>query len=261
MQDRAVRTQQRVLRAAAELLSSQGRAGISTRAVSAAAGVQPPTLYRLFGDKDGLLDALAAYGFQQYLKEKQALEQTDDPVADLRRSWDLHVEFGLSRPGFYVLMYGEGRYRGGMPGGLETIAILRRTLGRVAAAGRLRMSVERATQLVHALGLGVVLSLIATPPAERDASLPVTAREQALRMITTAGTDGEPGADQDPGTGADQDPGASRDPGTEVACRAAALREALSRGGSTPMTPSEGALLADWLDRLADAGPAGRPAP
>lgn len=164
MQERAVRTRQRVLRAAAELLSSQGRAGISTRAVSAAAGVQPPTLYRLFGDKDGLLDALAAYGFQQYLREKQALEETDDPVADLRRSWDLHVGFGLSQPGFYVLMYGEGRYRGGIPGGLETIAILRRTLTRVAAAGRLRMSVERATQLVHAMGLGVVLSLIATPP-------------------------------------------------------------------------------------------------
>ncbi|MEU1501046.1 TetR/AcrR family transcriptional regulator [Streptomyces sp. NPDC005732] len=244
MQERAVRTQQRVLRAAAELLSSQGRAGISTRAVSAAAGVQPPTLYRLFGDKDGLLDALAAYGFQQYLREKQALEPTDDPIADLRRSWDLHVEFGLSRPGFYVLMYGEGRYRGGIPGGLETIAILRRTLARVAEAGRLRMSVERATQLVHAMGLGVVLSLIATPPCERDGSLPATAREQALRMITTLGTAEERTTGQDRTE--------------DVACRAVALREALSRSGTAAMTPSEGALLADWLDRLADGSPTAR---
>ncbi|WP_329528913.1 TetR/AcrR family transcriptional regulator [Streptomyces sp. NBC_01462] len=241
MQERAVRTRQRVLRAAAELLGSQGRAGISTRAVSAAAGVQPPTLYRLFGDKDGLLDALAAYGFQQYLREKQALDQTDDPVADLRRSWDLHVEFGLSRPGFYVLMYGEGRYRGGIPEGLETIAILRRILARVAAAGRLRMSVERATQLVHAMGLGVVLSLIATPPSERDQNLPTAAREHALRMITTAGTVEEQNAD--------------------VARRAAALREALCQGDITPMTSSERALLADWLDRLADGSPAARSTP
>ncbi|MER6535487.1 TetR/AcrR family transcriptional regulator [Streptomyces sp900105755] len=246
MQERAARTRERVLRAAAELLSSQGRAGVSTRAVSAAAGVQPPTLYRLFGDKDGLLDALAAYGFEQYLREKQALEQTDDPVADLRRSWDLHVEFGLSRPGFYVLMYGEGRHRGGMPGGLETVAILRHTLARVAAAGRLRMSVERATQLVHAMGLGVVLSLIATPPSERDETLPATAREHALRMITTTGTAGERSTGEDSCA--------------DVACRAAALREALSRHGTTPLTPSEGALLADWLDRLADANSAARSA-
>ncbi|MGW0208351.1 hypothetical protein ACWDZ8_21950 [Streptomyces sp. NPDC003233] len=43
------------------------------------------------------LDAVAAYGFQQYLTEKQTLEGTGDPIDDLRRSWDLHVGFGLSR--------------------------------------------------------------------------------------------------------------------------------------------------------------------
>ncbi|MGW0087228.1 TetR/AcrR family transcriptional regulator [Streptomyces sp. NPDC003393] len=236
MQKRAC-TRERVLCAAAELLSREGRAGVSTRAVSAAAGVQPPTLYRLFGDKDGLLDALAAYGFRQYLREKQNLKESDDPLADLRRSWDLHVEFGLSRPGFYILMYGEGRYRGGIPEGLETIEILRRNIARVAAAGRLRTSVERATQLVHANGLGVVLSLIATPPGERDPELPAVAREHVLRTITTTGT----GAQEE---------------GIDVACRAAALREALRDSDTTVMTRSERALLADWLDRLAETGPA-----
>ncbi|MER6980302.1 TetR/AcrR family transcriptional regulator [Streptomyces carpinensis] len=242
MWERTANTRERVLSAAADLLSREGRAAISTRAVSAAAGVQPPTLYRLFGDKDGLLDALAAYGFQQYLREKQNLEETDDPIADLRRSWDLHVEFGLSRPGFYVLMYGEGRYRGGIPAGLETIAILRRNIARVATAGRLRMSVESATQLVHANGLGVVLSLIATPPSERNPELSTLAREHVLRAITTVGS-GDQGE------------------GTDVACRAAALREALRHGGTTVMTRSERALLADWLDRLADTGPAARETP
>ncbi len=240
--ERAERTREQVLCAAADLLSREGRGAISTRAVSAAAGVQPPTLYRLFGDKEGLLDALAAYGFREYLREKQSLEETDDPVADLRRSWDLHVEFGLSRPGFYVLMYGEGRYRGGIPGGLETIAILRRNIARVADAGRLRMSVERATQLMHAGGLGVVLSLIATPPGERNLELPAVAREHVLRTITTGGA-------------GDQEEGA------DVARRAAALREALRDSDTTVMTRSERALLADWLDRLADTGPAARDTP
>ncbi|MFD1270990.1 hypothetical protein ACFQ51_00665 [Streptomyces kaempferi] len=103
------------------------------------------------------------------------------------------------------------------------------------------MSVERATQLVHAMGLGVVLSLIATPPSERDQNLPTAAREHALRMITTAGTVEEQNAD--------------------VARRAAALREALCQGDITPMTSSERALLADWLDRLADGSPAARSTP
>ncbi|MFF0461725.1 TetR/AcrR family transcriptional regulator [Streptomyces mexicanus] len=230
----AVRTRERILSAAANLLDREGRAAVSTRAVCAAAGVQPPTLYRLFGDKDGLLDALADYGFERYLVEKQALGQTDDPVADLRRCWDLHVDFGLSRPASYILMYGEGRYRGGTAAGLETIGILRRTVARVAAAGRLRMSVERATRLMHANGLGVVLSLISTPPPERDAGLSAAAFEHVLRTITTDG-DGRPPAP------------------VSVASRAAALREALRESGTTALTRSEAALLADWLDRLADA--------
>ncbi|GHF79643.1 TetR/AcrR family transcriptional regulator [Streptomyces thermodiastaticus] len=235
---RAVHTRERILGAAAELLNREGRSALSTRAVSAAAGVQPPTLYRLFGDKAGLLDALAAYGFEQYLAGKQALEETDDPVADLRRSWDLHVGFGLSRPACYVLMYGEGRRRGFTEAGAETMGLLRRNVARIAAAGRLRMSVDRATWLLHANGVGAVLSLIAMPPLERDPELATAAFEHVLRTITV---DGDSAAGAPSG----------------VADRAAALREALHTSGTTVLTRSESALLADWLDRLADTDDAG----
>src|ERR1051325_6719234 len=99
----------RILQAAADLLQEQGPAAISTRAVATAAGVQTPTLYRLFGDKDGLLDALASYVFESYLAEKRALEPSADAIADIRRGWDIHVEFGLRNPAFYALMYGNLR--------------------------------------------------------------------------------------------------------------------------------------------------------
>src|SRR4051794_13063467 len=98
-------TRDRILRAAAALLEREGRDAVSTRAVGTAAGVQAPTLYRLFGDKAGLLQAVAAYGFESYLVQKHGLDESDDPVADLRRGWDMHVQFGLSRPAFYMLMY------------------------------------------------------------------------------------------------------------------------------------------------------------
>jgi AcrR family transcriptional regulator len=78
-------TRERVLRAAADLLAEGGRDAVSTRAVSAAAGVQAPTLYRLFGDKEGLLQAVAAHGFAEYLSDKHALAETDDPIDDSRR--------------------------------------------------------------------------------------------------------------------------------------------------------------------------------
>lgn len=226
----AVDTRERILEAAAALLAAEGRDGLSTRAVSAAAGVQPPALYRLFGDKDGLLDAVAAYGFDEYLTSKKALGTTGDAVEDLRRGWDLHIEFGLSRPEFYVLMYGDARPGRTSPAAREAEAMLRSIVERVAAAGRLRVSVERAARLVHATGMGVVLSLIATREEDRDPELSETARETVLTRILT---------------------GSEEPPVSKLPERAIALRAGLD--GATALTEAERVLLREWLDRIANA--------
>jgi AcrR family transcriptional regulator len=226
----ATDTRDRILEAAAALLVAEGRDGLSTRAVSAAAGVQPPALYRLFGDKDGLLDAVAAYGFDEYLTSKRELGSTGDAVEDLRRGWDLHVEFGLSRPEFYVLMYGDARPGRTSPAAREAEAMLRSIIERVAEAGRLRVSVERAARLVHATGMGVVLNLIATPEKERDAELSTTARETVLSRILT---------------------GPEEPAGSNLPERAIALRAGLD--GAAVLSEAERVLLAEWLDRIADA--------
>src|SRR5258708_39948528 len=102
----AASTRDRIIEVAAALLTGGGREAVSTRAVSAAAGVQAPTIYRLFGDKQGLLDAVATHGFTTYLRDKADLKPTADPVADLRSGFDLHVSFGLANPALYSLMYG-----------------------------------------------------------------------------------------------------------------------------------------------------------
>ncbi len=229
----SVSTRERVLRAAADLLADGGRDALSTRAVSTAAGIQAPTLYRLFGDKDGLLDAVAAHGFAEYLGRKEQLTETDDMVADLRSGWDLHVEFGLSRPAFYVLMFGEaGRVTEASRRAAER---LNHMVTRVADAGRLRMSVARAAALTHATCVGVTMALIAAD--EPDLEISAIARESVLRTITTDITTDEP---------------EPIDSGT-VASRAMALRTALPPADRTPLSPAEHSLLTEWLDRLADA--------
>src|ERR1044072_7590634 len=96
---------ERIVAAAARLLAEGGSDAVSTRAVSTAAGVQPPTIYRLFGDKQGLLDAGVAHGCAAYRADKTATDPTDDPVEDLRAGWDLHVGLGLANPALYGLMY------------------------------------------------------------------------------------------------------------------------------------------------------------
>ena len=113
-------TRDRIVAAAAALLAAGGREGVSTRAVSAAAGVQAPAIYRLFGDKQGLLDAVAAHGFTSYLDDKTDLKPGDDPVGDLRAGWDLHIGFGLANPALYSLMYGEPRPGASSPAAVQT---------------------------------------------------------------------------------------------------------------------------------------------
>ena len=64
-----------ILAATARLLAEEGADAVTTRAVAQASGVQAPTIYRLFGDKDGLVDALAEHVMAGYVAdEAQAAE-------------------------------------------------------------------------------------------------------------------------------------------------------------------------------------------
>ncbi|MCA2216573.1 TetR/AcrR family transcriptional regulator [Jidongwangia harbinensis] len=225
-------TRDRIVEAAAALLTQGGREAVSTRAVCAAAQVQAPAIYRFFGDKQGLLDAVARYGLEAYLSDKKSLEQTADPVNDLRRGWDLHIGFGLAQPAFYTLIYGDPRPGADSPAAAEASAILAALVRRVAQAGRLRVNEERAVQLVHSAGRGLTLTLIGMPPDRRDPELSTIARESVLATVTTGV----------PESGADTGPVSA----------AVALRATLPE--ATVLTANERALLADWLERIATAG-------
>ncbi|MFF4559157.1 TetR/AcrR family transcriptional regulator [Streptomyces sp. NPDC001422] len=218
----------RIVAAAARLLAEGGPDAVSTRAVSAAAGVQPPTIYRLFGDKEGLLDAVAAHGFTAYVTSKSALASTGDPVEDLRRGWDLHIGLGLANPALFTLMY--GRYRPGTtsPAAAAAFEVLAGHIRRVAEAGRLAVPEERAVALVHAAGSGTTLTLIATPEERRDPELSRTAREAVLAAITTD---------------------APADAAPEPVTAAVTLRAVLPR--TDALTAPERGLMEEWLDRIA----------
>jgi AcrR family transcriptional regulator len=221
-------TRDRIVAAAADLLAGGGREAVSTRAVSAAAGVQAPAIYRLFGDKQGLLDAVATHGLTTYLESKTHLEPSEDPVEDLRTGWDLHIGFGLANPALYALMYGDPRPGASpAPAALAAAEVLAGHIRRIAEAGRLRVSEERAAQLVHAAGCGTTLTLIARPENRRDPALSEMAREAVIAAITT-------------------DAPAPAPPGPVSA--AVALRAVLPR--TSALTTRERALLQEWLDRI-----------
>ncbi|MFJ5036089.1 TetR/AcrR family transcriptional regulator [Streptomyces sp. NPDC088560] len=229
---------QKIVLAAAGLLEEEGLDAVSTRAVAARAGVPTPSIFRLFGDKDGLLEEVAEHGFSRYLEVKAELLSGDDPVQVLRDAWDLHIRFGLEHPAYYSLVYGQVRPGHVPQAGQRAATGLRHMITRVAAAGRLRMSIERATEVMHSAGVGTILTLISLPDDARDLRTADTAREMVIDTLTLP-----PGVDGS---------GHATASGT-TAARAMALLAALESAGTAALSSVEQALLREWLNRLAEA--------
>jgi AcrR family transcriptional regulator len=230
--DARTRTRRQIIEVAAGILERDGAPAVSTRSVAAAAGIRAASLYQLFDDKDGLLAALASHGFDSYLAEKHTLVRTDDPVHDMRRSWDSHVDFGLHHPALYLLMYGTDRPGRRPPAAAEASDLLLTFLDRVAAAGRLRVPPAIAARLCLAAVTGVTLSLIGLPAEDRDPQISARMRDTLIDSLTTV-------------------PPPAAEPG--LASRALALDAALTAtdGVVLPLRPTETALLRDWLRQLA----------
>ncbi len=228
----------RIVGAAVKLLATGGRNAVTTRAVSAAAGVQPPTIYRHFGDMQGLLDVAARETLALHVREQASRALTNDPVEDLRRGWDLHIAFGLAHPDAFALLYSAPSVAASVSAIHEGVAVLQGLVARIAETGRLRVDVDHATDLIHAAGTGVTITLAATPPEERDPRLSKSMREAILTAITLP-------ASADSNRGPEAASSIER-----VAVHAVALRALLTEVPSV-LSPAERQLLSDWLHRLA----------
>jgi AcrR family transcriptional regulator len=179
-----------IVGAAARLLRDEGARAVTTRAVAQAAGVQAPTIYRLFGDKDGLVDAVAEHVMADYVAAKAAADPDPDPVADLRAGWRMHVDFALLNPELYALLSAPGR-ADSSPATAAGAAVLRARVRRLAAAGLLRVDEARALAMIQAAGNGTILALLQTPVGERDPGLS-DAMFDAMASVVLTGAPASP---------------------------------------------------------------------
>ncbi|MFE6155465.1 TetR/AcrR family transcriptional regulator [Streptomyces sp. NPDC057889] len=225
----------RIVEAAVELLENGGPDAVSTRAVAAAAGMQPPAIYRLFGDKEGLLEAVAEHGYAQFLESKRAqlAPEPHGAVEDLRRGWDTVVEFGISRPELFAVM-NRATGRGADMAHRAGLEILHGRVRRLAAGGWLRVDEELAAQIIQATGRGAVTTWHSTPAERRNPALLTALREAMVSATTRA----------EPTLPAEE---------TGAAAAARALRAALPDDADV-LSDAEQHLLREWLTRLAEDG-------
>jgi AcrR family transcriptional regulator len=218
-----------LIEAAERQLAASPDGDVATRAVCEQVGVTQPVLYRLFGDKRGLLDAVADAGFERYARRKAGLAVTDDPIADLYAGWDDHMAFAVENPAVYQLMFAP-RPRAGSTVHRRILELLEATLVRCAAAGALTTTPPLAAQLILPANVGVCMSRIAQPGLFDDPELSHRARDAVFAAVLV----------QAPSP-------AGPDP---LRASARQLRSQLALSGTAQLEEVEAALLDRWLERI-----------
>lgn len=109
VQQRSAERLSRILDACAQLLDEGGYEELSTRAVAVRAGVPIGSVYRFFGNKRALVDALAERNLQRYA-ERVAGRLAGVPATDWRGAMDAVLDEYLAMkrtaPGFSLVDFG-----------------------------------------------------------------------------------------------------------------------------------------------------------
>ncbi|TDC94234.1 TetR/AcrR family transcriptional regulator [Actinomadura sp. 7K507] len=138
--DEAIRTT--LLDAASRLLAAEGPQALALRRIAAEVGCSTTVLYRMFGGKAGLTEALYIEGFQRFRRCLAAVPHDPDPRVHLRELGLAYRDNALAERNYYGLMFGEP-VPGFQPGekalltALSAYTILEDAVAACAAAGLL----------------------------------------------------------------------------------------------------------------------------
>ncbi|MEU5158156.1 TetR/AcrR family transcriptional regulator [Streptomyces sp. NPDC020875] len=180
VQRRSAERLARILDACAELLDETGYEALSTRAVAARAGVPIGSVYRFFGNKRALADALAARNLDRFARrvaERTAALPPGEWRGLLDAVLDEYLAMRRTVPGFSLVDFGHRIPADGPPAGTGH-ALADRLLPVVAAQlGRPADAALRRTVLVAVEAADAVLRLAFRVDGSGDPAIVAETRE------------------------------------------------------------------------------------
>ncbi|MEK7865343.1 MAG: TetR/AcrR family transcriptional regulator [Planctomycetota bacterium] len=193
-QDRRARQKEevrgRILDAARELFAEQGVEAVSMRKIADRIDYTATALYFHFRDKESLLRELCANDFLAFTKRFMSLSRVQDPIERLRGLGEAYVEFAVTHPHHFRLMFMTPRLPSVVPEGVhrgnpqeDVYAFLRETVREGVRQGRFRKDlrgVEVVTQTVWAAVHGVAALEIANPKDDWVDWAPLRARVRLM---------------------------------------------------------------------------------
>lgn len=95
-----------ILDAAKQLFVKEGFENVSLRRIAGKIEYSPAAIYRYFKNKREILSVLREEGFARYVeRQEKGLETYPDPMERLRAGGRAYIQFALSEPEYYNLMF------------------------------------------------------------------------------------------------------------------------------------------------------------
>jgi AcrR family transcriptional regulator len=94
-----------ILDAARKLLHAQGDVAVTIRRIAEAIEYSPTTIYLYFEDKEALLRELCRLDAASLMSQLESIAAMEDPLESLRQTGLAYVEFGVTHPHHYGLMF------------------------------------------------------------------------------------------------------------------------------------------------------------
>ncbi|MEV0147595.1 MULTISPECIES: TetR/AcrR family transcriptional regulator [unclassified Nonomuraea] len=95
----------RLLDVAVNLLVSDGPESLTMRRIASEAGCTTTVIYTMFGNREGLAEALYLEGFERFRRFLEAVPQRDNPFEYLSALGPAYRQACLAEPGYYSLMF------------------------------------------------------------------------------------------------------------------------------------------------------------
>ncbi|MCF6474234.1 TetR/AcrR family transcriptional regulator [Nonomuraea sp. MG754425] len=95
----------RLLDVAVNLLRTDGPESLTMRRIAAEAGCTTTVIYTMFGNREGLAEALYLEGFERFRRILEAVPQRRDPLEQLHALGPAYRQACLTEPGYYSLMF------------------------------------------------------------------------------------------------------------------------------------------------------------
>lgn len=155
----------------------------TTRKLCELAEVTAPTLYHHFGDKEGLMLAVAEREMLIFFQGKKKQPETSNPVADLLKGWDQWIDFARKHTSLIVALQQSATISARLRMGAESIALGR--LERLHALKPLRFPPQQAAQMVVAASNVVVQLMLQGMPISEVKAVNANLQESVLSLLTS----------------------------------------------------------------------------